>query len=67
MAEVIVLFGKNISGIYVETFDNTPYGNKSSDRLQLASELEENNLIVANSSAIKVEIDDSFMSIVQSE
>jgi hypothetical protein len=61
-----VLFGKNISGIYSVTFENSPYGDKSSDRTQLTSELAENNWKVANSSAVKVNHDDSFMSVVQS-
>jgi hypothetical protein len=61
-----VQFGKNISGIYSVTFDNTPYGDKSSDRSQLASELEDNNLAIANSSTVEINTDDSFISVVQS-
>jgi hypothetical protein len=49
-----VQFGKNISGIYSVTFDNTPYGDKSSDRSQLARELEDNKLTVANSSIVEI-------------
>jgi hypothetical protein len=51
---------------YSVTFDNTPYGDKSSDRSQLASELEDNNLAIANSSTVEINTDDSFMSVVQS-
>jgi hypothetical protein len=61
-----VQFGKNIFGIYSVTFDNTPYGDKSSDRSQLASESEDNNLAIANSSTVEINTDDSFMSVVQS-
>jgi hypothetical protein len=63
---VEVKFGKNISGLYSVTFDNTPYGDKSSDRMQLADELSGNSWKVANSTSVEIKPADSFMSVVRS-
>lgn len=60
-----VQFANNASGIYAVAFDNTSFGDKSTDRMELTESLNDNSWNVVNSSAPEINLSESFQVVTE--